>query len=75
VLLYRQAVDDHGVDPARALFVGDRWRDVAPAIALGGTGVLVPGPITPPEEIERARREAAVAESLGAAIRQHLSLT
>lgn len=68
LLLYQRAVADHGLDAARSLFVGDRWRDVAPALRLGGLGVLVPSPDTPAGDVERARREAAVASTLGAAV-------
>ena len=66
-LLYERAAAEHGLDLGRSLFVGDRWRDVAPALAFGARGVLVPSPDTPPAEVARAQREAAVAPSLGAA--------
>ena len=39
-LLFRRAAADHGLDLARSWYVGDRWRDVAPAVSLGGKGVL-----------------------------------
>ena len=71
-LLYERATREHGLDPARSLYVGDRWRDVAPALRLGGTGVLVPSPHTPEEEFEQARREALVAVSLGEAVARFL---
>ena len=56
--LYRRAAAAHGLDLSRCLFVGDRIRDVLPAIALGGTGTLVPSHNTSPADVERA-------ESLG----------
>lgn len=74
VLLYERAAAELSLDPARSLFVGDRWRDVAPALRLGGTGVLVPGPNTPPDEEERARRTGTVAPSLDDAVRAWLRL-
>jgi D-glycero-D-manno-heptose 1,7-bisphosphate phosphatase len=40
-LLYRQAAERFGVDISRSWWVGDRVRDVLPAKALGGTGILV----------------------------------
>src|SRR5207249_3727187 len=40
-LLFRRAARDHGLDLARSWYVGDRWRDVAPALELGGQGLLV----------------------------------
>lgn len=71
-LLHRRAASELGLDPARSLFVGDRWRDVEPAIALGGRGILVPGPVTPPAELERAERHAETAPSLRDAIARWL---
>ena len=56
-LLFRQAAADHDIDLRRSLYVGDRWRDVEPALTLGGRGVLVDGPSTPPEDRLRAREE------------------
>ena len=40
--------------PASA-YVGDRWRDVQPAITTGGLGILVPGEETPMDDLLRAR--------------------
>lgn len=40
-LLFRQAAREHGLDLARSWYLGDRWRDVAPARALGGRGLLI----------------------------------
>ena len=39
--LFRRAAAEHGVDLARSYYVGDRVRDVAPALELGGRGILV----------------------------------
>ncbi len=39
--LFRQAIQDHGIDASRSVFIGDRWRDVAPASVLGGLGIMV----------------------------------
>lgn len=68
--LYERAAAELGLDLSRSLYVGDRWRDVAPALRAGGTGVLVPSPDTPADERERAAREAAVAPSLADAVRR-----
>jgi len=65
-LLHRQAATALGIDLTRSWFVGDRWRDVEPALVLGGTGVLVPHAGTPPAEVDEARRRALVLPSLGA---------
>jgi histidinol-phosphate phosphatase family protein len=67
-LLYRQAAADHDLDLARSTFVGDRWRDVAPALELGGRGILISGPATPRDDLQRARAEVEVASSLEDAV-------
>ncbi len=67
-LLYRRAAADHGIDLARSAYIGDRLRDVLPARALGGRGILVPGSATPADESERAAAEFTVAESLSEAV-------
>jgi histidinol phosphatase-like enzyme len=38
-----------------SVYVGDRWRDVQPAITTGGLGILVPGEETPMDDLQRAR--------------------
>ncbi len=64
VELHRRAAREHDIDLASSIYIGDRWRDVEPALTLGGRGVLVESPATPPDEIERARRDAHVATRL-----------
>ena len=66
--LFQRAIRDLHLSPARAVYVGDRLRDIEPARALGGRGVLVWGPRTPAAEVEEARRTASVAESLGVVV-------
>jgi histidinol-phosphate phosphatase family protein len=56
--MYRQAAREHGLDLGRSAYIGDRWRDVQPAIATGGLGILVPGRETPADDVERAERES-----------------
>ena len=68
IALYERAVRDLGLDASRSAFVGDRFRDVAPARHFGGAGILVPSADTPYAEMERARAEAAIATTLGAAV-------
>ncbi len=41
--LYLNAASEVGVDLAGAVYVGDRARDVLPALELGGKGLLVAG--------------------------------
>jgi histidinol-phosphate phosphatase family protein len=72
-LLYRQAAAAHAIDLPRSTFVGDRWRDVAPGLELGGRGILVAGPMTPADDRRRAVADAEVAESLEAAVSRVLA--
>ena len=67
-LLFRRAIAEHDLEPARSWFVGDRWRDVAPAEALGGRAIMVPGPETPPAERARAAEQGIIAHTLSAAV-------
>jgi D-glycero-D-manno-heptose 1,7-bisphosphate phosphatase len=71
-LLYREAAAEHALDLTRSTFVGDRWRDVAPAMELGGHGILIAGPSTPAEELRRAETEVEVVRSLGEAVERLL---
>lgn len=67
-LLFRQALRDCAGDARASYYVGDRWRDIAPALELGGTGILVPSADTPNGELEHATREAQVAATLAEAV-------
>ena len=66
--LFVRAAARHGVDLARSLYVGDKRRDVEPALELGGTGILVPAADTPPNDIHWARAHAHVCHSLREAV-------
>jgi len=57
--MYQQAAARFDIDLARSAYIGDRWRDVAPAQATGGFGVLVPGTETPEVDLESARTYAS----------------
>jgi D-glycero-D-manno-heptose 1,7-bisphosphate phosphatase len=70
--LFDRAMAEHVLNPAMSAWVGDRWRDIAPALHFGGQGILVPSPVTPAEDIARATRELAVAATLTDAV--HLIL-
>ena len=39
--LFLRAAAEHDADLATSFFIGDRLRDVTPALAFGGTGILV----------------------------------
>lgn len=66
--LFERAARAHALDLGASLYVGDRWRDVAPALRFGGLGVLVPSADTPAGERDRAGREARVCDTLDEAV-------
>lgn len=71
--LFHDAKRDHpDIDLSRALYMGDRFRDLEPSFALGGTGVLIPSPETPQSEIDAAEERAKVAPSLATALDWYL---
>lgn len=64
-----------GVQPAECVVVGDIGADVGAALAAGAQAVLVPTPLTRPEEVEHAREHAVVATDLRTALGVVLGLT
>ncbi|AVT35783.1 HAD-IIIA family hydrolase [Plantactinospora sp. BB1] len=58
-----------GTDPRRCAMIGDIGRDMTAALAAGATGILVPTPVTRPEEVAAA---PAVAADLADAVDQLL---
>lgn len=54
LLMYLQAAATHNIDLARSAYIGDKWRDIEPALKLHGYGVLVPTSGTPTADVERA---------------------
>jgi D-glycero-D-manno-heptose 1,7-bisphosphate phosphatase len=71
--MYQRAAEEHGLDLARSVYIGDRFSDVQPALATGGIGVLVPAADTKPADIDRAHAEAYVMPALGDAIDHFLA--
>lgn len=67
-LLYRRAAEEHALDLTRSVAIGDRWRDLAPAIALGGRGILVPIKKTPDSDVAEALVGATIAEDFEEAV-------
>lgn len=74
-LLFERGAEDFGVALERSWYIGDNLRDIEPATALGGTGILVPSDVTPPEDIARAQAEFTVMRSLDEAVRQVIEST
>jgi histidinol-phosphate phosphatase family protein len=64
--MYEQAARELSIDLARSLYVGDRYRDVAPGLSLGGCALLVTSPSTPAEDVEMAsdHRSPSLAEAV-----------
>ncbi|HEX6059338.1 MAG TPA: HAD family hydrolase [Gemmatimonadaceae bacterium] len=71
--MHERAARELGLDLARSLYVGDRLRDLLPAAALGGRGILVVGPSTPDADRERAERDFETARSLAEAVERLLA--
>jgi histidinol-phosphate phosphatase family protein len=67
--MFVDAMRDWKIDAARAVYIGDRWRDVAAARTLGGRGILVPSAMTAAED-RRLADEAGIetASTLGDAV-------
>ncbi len=66
--LFREAAAEHALDLERSWYVGDRWRDVEPAFALGGIAALVAAPGTPADELALAAARNLVRPSLGVVV-------
>ena len=70
--MHRDAASAMDLALPASVYVGDRWRDVQPAITTGGLGILVPGEETPMEDLLRAREATGnsvrVAENIDDAI-------
>ncbi|MEU7803704.1 HAD-IIIA family hydrolase [Micromonospora arborensis] len=67
--LVHAAARELGTTASRCVLVGDIGRDVAAALAAGAAGVLVPTPVTRPEEVSAA---GWVANDLPAAVEEIL---
>ncbi|WP_246835718.1 HAD-IIIA family hydrolase [Micromonospora sp. MH33] len=67
--LVHEAARALGTAPRRCVLIGDIGRDMAAALAAGATGILVPTPVTRPEEVAEA---PAVARDLPGAVAEIL---
>ena len=72
-LLFRRASEELGIDLAASLYVGDRYRDIAPGLALGGFVRLVPSGSTLEEDLRRARAIDCVSPTLREAVADYLA--
>ncbi len=62
--LFTRAAAELDLDLSRSYAIGDRWRDVEPAITLGAHGILVPAETTPPTELTRRHERVVMAHGL-----------
>ena len=65
--MHRRAALEHDLDLKKSFYIGDMWRDVAPAVTHDAMGILVPTPDTPFSDLSKAKDDAVVATTLGAA--------
>ncbi|MEO7360982.1 MAG: HAD family hydrolase [Gemmatimonadaceae bacterium] len=72
IRMYETAANDLGLDLARSAYVGDKWRDVQPALTTGGLGILVPNHDTEQLDIDRAVLTAHTAADIEQAVTQAL---
>jgi len=61
--LFERAARLHGLDLSRCLYIGDRQRDVAPALKFGGRGLLVISPSTPEADVALAENDGVLLAS------------
>jgi histidinol-phosphate phosphatase family protein len=73
-LLFHRAIKEHGLDATSPVFIGDRWRDLAPMNELGGHAYLVISPDTPPVDLEQARKRATIVASFAEAVSELLGI-
>jgi histidinol-phosphate phosphatase family protein len=70
--MHRDAALALGLALPASAYIGDRWRDVQPAVTTGGLGILVPGEETHMEDLLRAREATGpgvrVADSIDDAV-------
>lgn len=72
IAMYQRAAADHDLDMARSAYIGDKWRDVQPALTAGGLGILVPNHTTESADIDRAVLTAHTAADIEQAVTQAL---
>jgi histidinol-phosphate phosphatase family protein len=74
--MFEDAIRDFNIDPARAAYIGDRWRDVAPARKLGGRAIMLTSPMTTVDDRRRAEEDGhEMAPSLQVAVDMLFGLT
>jgi D-glycero-D-manno-heptose 1,7-bisphosphate phosphatase len=67
-LLYRQAAERFDIDLSQSWWVGDRARDVLPAAAFGGHGVVLLGDLAEAELLRGPKHRVLQAPDLSTAV-------
>jgi D-glycero-D-manno-heptose 1,7-bisphosphate phosphatase len=74
IALYQQALTEFDLVARGSLFCGDRWRDVAPGLELGGQPILLDVDSTPADDLARGVKAGVpTARSLADAVEQYLA--
>lgn len=55
--MFEQAIAELKLDPARAAYIGDRWRDIVASRKLGGRGIIIESSETTAEDRQRAKKD------------------
>ena len=73
--MFETAIIEHQVDARASVFIGDKYRDLAPALSYGAHGILVPSPDTTADDVEQALEHGfELASSLTEAAAQILGI-
>lgn len=67
--LFRDAAAEHDIALGDSWFIGDRWRDVAPAVELGGRGIMIHADPLAEEPVAVARLGIPIVKDLHEAAR------
>jgi D-glycero-D-manno-heptose 1,7-bisphosphate phosphatase len=55
--MFEDAIRDFDLEPANVAYIGDRWRDVAPSVKLGGRGIMISSHLTTEEDRRKAEQD------------------
>lgn len=74
--MFEDAIRDFNLEPANVAYIGDRWRDVAASIKLGGRGIMISSHMTTDEDRRKAEEDGIeTAPSLQEAVDVFFGLT
>ncbi|MGH7604048.1 MAG: D-glycero-alpha-D-manno-heptose-1,7-bisphosphate 7-phosphatase [Gemmatimonadaceae bacterium] len=74
--MFEEAIRDFKIDPDKAAYVGDRWRDVVASVKLGGRAMMIDSPMTTHDDRRQARENGiGVVASLREAVDLLVGLT